>query len=85
MEKREPILYIDDEKENLSSFRLLFGDVYEIFLANKIDEVYTILSENEIKVLISDQKMPKKTTPLITSLFPVCYTVLGYIIISDLK
>ena len=61
MKKREAILYIDDEKENLSSFRLLFGDVYEIFLANTIEQMHNILSETEIKVLISDQKMPEKT------------------------
>lgn len=52
------LLYVDDERANLTSFRYLFKSNYEIFLAESADEGYKIMAENEIPVVISDLRMP---------------------------
>jgi PAS domain S-box-containing protein len=56
----EPILYIDDEPINLESFKYQF-ESYQVFTALSAYEAYKILAENEIKVVISDQRMPEVT------------------------
>ena len=58
---KENIIYIDDEQANLDGFRMVFGDEYNIFLATTAKEVYQLVKENQIKVLISDQRMPEIT------------------------
>ena len=34
MSTRARVLYVDDERENLTSFKYLFGDDYDVFLAS---------------------------------------------------
>jgi len=55
------ILYIDDEIENLDGFEFAFMMDYKIFTASKTKDAIEILKKNEIKVVISDQKMPEIT------------------------
>lgn len=55
------ILYLDDEKNNLNVFYVSFMERYNIFLAQNKIEALKILEENEIKVIISDQRMPDTT------------------------
>ncbi len=55
------ILYIDDETLNLDSFTAVFWNHYNIYTAKNTNEAYTILHQNNIKVIISDQKMPGET------------------------
>ncbi|HVD97162.1 MAG TPA: hybrid sensor histidine kinase/response regulator [Cytophagaceae bacterium] len=53
------ILYLDDEINNLQSFKAKFRVDYTIFLANNISEAYQILNNNpQIQIIISDQRMP---------------------------
>jgi signal transduction histidine kinase/ActR/RegA family two-component response regulator len=60
MEKElEPILYIDDEVENLRGFQFLFKSHYNIFIAKSAEEGFAILENNKIKLILSDQRMPK--------------------------
>ncbi len=56
-----PILYIDDEIENLRGFQFLFKKFYKIFLATSAEEGLEILKSNYIKLIIADQRMPKMT------------------------
>lgn len=56
------VLYIDDEANNLISFKASFRFDYNIYLANNTDEAIKHLSEHaDISVILSDQKMPDKT------------------------
>ncbi|MBB6460892.1 hybrid sensor histidine kinase/response regulator [Flammeovirga kamogawensis] len=57
------VLYVDDEQQNLVSFRAGFRKVYKVLIANSGDEALEILKEehNNISVVISDQRMPKMT------------------------
>ncbi len=56
------ILYVDDEANNLISFKASFRFDYNILLANNTDEAVKHLEDNpDISVILSDQKMPDKT------------------------
>ena len=52
------ILYVDDDQENLSSFKALFRRDYDIHLASSAAEGLNILRTLPIQVLITDQRMP---------------------------
>ena len=60
METKEAIhvLYVDDEENNLVAFRASFRRCFTVFTAGSADEAKLILKENEIHVLITDQRMP---------------------------
>jgi two-component system sensor histidine kinase/response regulator len=59
---RVNILYLDDEINNLQSFKAKFRKDYTIFLANSATEAYQILADTpEIQIVISDQRMPEVT------------------------
>lgn len=58
---KNSILYIDDEKENLESFRMAFWKEYDIELAESTADAEKILSNKEIQLVISDQRMAKET------------------------
>lgn len=60
-EERPLILYIDDDHDNLVSFKFQFKEFYHIFLAHSAEEGYQILKKEDIQVVISDQRMPEKT------------------------
>ncbi len=55
------ILYIDDEQINLTSFKLQFKDYYSILLAKSAVEGKQLLNENDVRVIIADQRMPNMT------------------------
>lgn len=55
------VLYIDDEIANLQAFRAAFRRVFNVFIANTIEEGRLILSKQQIEVVIADQRMPITT------------------------
>jgi response regulator RpfG family c-di-GMP phosphodiesterase len=60
--KKIKVLYIDDEKINLETFYSTFRKKYVVYTANSADEGMKVLDSNtDIKVVISDQKMPQKS------------------------
>lgn len=59
--KLDNILYIDDEEANLLVFKTVFWQKYNIFEATNTQQAYTILKHNNIKVVITDQRMPNET------------------------
>jgi len=52
------VLYVDDEENNLSAFKASFRRHFTVFTAISADEGKKILADNEIHVLITDQRMP---------------------------
>ena len=62
MEKKNiNVLYIDDEVDNLNSFRATFRREFNITTAESADEAIKILEKEVIHVILSDQRMPKMT------------------------
>jgi DNA-binding NtrC family response regulator len=55
---RRNILYLDDEKNNLNTFKAGFREYYNVFTAGSVDEAREILKKTEVPVVISDQRMP---------------------------
>lgn len=55
------ILYVDDEENNLQAFKATFRRDYKIHLAINAHEAREILKENEIDIIVTDQRMPEET------------------------
>jgi response regulator RpfG family c-di-GMP phosphodiesterase len=55
------ILYVDDEENNLISFKATFRLKYKVFTAISGTEAIKILENNLIHVIITDQRMPNMT------------------------
>jgi DNA-binding NtrC family response regulator len=66
------VLYIDDEVNNLNSFKAAFRRDFEIFTASSAKEGRKILDSQEIGVIITDQRMPGMTgIEFLESILPV--------------
>lgn len=55
------VLYIDDEIHNLNSFKAGFRRLFNVFTAESAMEGQKILENEDIHVIITDQRMPVKT------------------------
>jgi DNA-binding NtrC family response regulator len=55
------VLYVDDEINNLNSFKAAFRRDFNIYTAHSAREGRRILDTNEIGVIITDQRMPVMT------------------------
>lgn len=55
------ILYVDDEENNLISFKATFRLKYKIYTALSGNEAIDILENNLIHIIITDQRMPNMT------------------------
>lgn len=55
------VLYIDDEVHNLTAFKATFRRAYNVFVAESGAEGLEVLTNNEIEVILSDQRMPNMT------------------------
>ncbi|MCC8423441.1 response regulator [Mucilaginibacter sp. UR6-11] len=66
------VLYIDDEINNLNSFKAAFRRDFEIFTASSAREGRKILDSQEIGVIVTDQRMPGMTgIEFLESILPV--------------
>jgi response regulator RpfG family c-di-GMP phosphodiesterase len=55
------VLYVDDEENNLFSFKATFRIKYNVFTAIGGDEALKILEKNQVHIIITDQRMPEMT------------------------
>lgn len=59
--KKFAILYVDDEPQNLISFKATFRREYTVFTALGGEEGLDILKNNDVHLIITDQRMPGMT------------------------
>lgn len=59
--KEITILYVDDEPNNLVSFKAVFRVKYNILTAISGEEAIKILHHNKVNIIITDQRMPQMT------------------------
>lgn len=52
------VLYLDDEENNLTSFKATFRRDFEVHTTTRPSEAVEILNKNDIHLIIADQKMP---------------------------
>ena len=55
------VLYVDDEIHNLNSFKASFRRLFNVFTAESAIDGRKILEEENIQVIITDQRMPVTT------------------------
>lgn len=60
-ENKVAILYLDDEVNNLISFKANFRSLYDIYTADNSTEARQILKDKTIHIIITDQRMPDIT------------------------
>jgi DNA-binding NtrC family response regulator len=66
------VLYVDDEINNLNSFKAAFRRDFDIYTAQSAREGRKILDTNEIGVIITDQRMPGMTgIEFLESILPI--------------
>ena len=58
MTDKAKILFVDDEKRILTALRAIFRSDYQVFTANSGAEALTIICQEQIHAIISDQRMP---------------------------
>ena len=56
-----PILYVDDEPQNLFAFRYVLEDQFTVLTARDGAEAVNLLEREDVAVLICDQRMPAMT------------------------
>jgi len=59
--RRYNLLIVDDEKEILRSLKLTFAEDHEVFTASSGAEALEILQQQDIALIITDQRMPQMT------------------------
>ncbi|MBI2269858.1 MAG: response regulator [Bacteroidetes bacterium] len=60
-ETKIKVLYVDDEANNLISFKANYRKFYDIHTAGSAEEARKILRSNDIHIIITDQLMPNTT------------------------
>ena len=55
------VLYVDDEAGNLAAFNAAFRRDFDIRLAQSADEAIEALDQEQVDVMITDQRMPTTT------------------------
>ncbi|MFD2144744.1 response regulator [Mucilaginibacter antarcticus] len=60
-DKKITILYVDDEENNLFSFKAAFRIKYQVYTAISGDEALKILAEKAVHIIVTDQRMPGMT------------------------
>jgi adenylate cyclase len=55
------LLYVDDEEHNLISFEATFRKEYKVHTAKSAEDGIAAMRENDIKLVITDQRMPDMT------------------------
>ena len=61
MTDKARILFVDDERRVLNAMRGLFRRDYELFLTSEGAEAVKIAVENDVDVIVADQRMPGMT------------------------
>ena len=61
MSKKITVLYVDDEENNLMSFKATFRMKYNVLLALSGDEALRIMQARPVEIIITDQRMPNMT------------------------
>ena len=60
-DKKIIIHYVDDEENNLISFKANFRIKYNVFTAISGDEALKVMGNVAVDIIITDQRMPKMT------------------------
>ncbi|MFY0606687.1 MAG: response regulator [Cyclobacteriaceae bacterium] len=57
--KEFTVLYVDDERANLRSFKSAFRRIYNVIIADNPITGMELVRENKIDIVVSDHRMPE--------------------------
>ncbi|TZF82585.1 response regulator [Pedobacter sp. BS3] len=60
-DKKITVLYVDDEENNLVSFKATFRIKYNVLTAINADEAMKVMETKPVDIIITDQRMPGMT------------------------
>lgn len=60
-DKKINVIYVDDEANNLISFKATFRIKYNVLTAMSAEEAMKILATKPVEIIITDQRMPNMT------------------------
>lgn len=84
------VLYLDDEDNNLRSFKAAFRREYQVYTANNTEDAFSIIKTQNPQVIFSDQRMPITTGVdffnAVRQVFPepVRILITGYTDVNDI-
>jgi response regulator RpfG family c-di-GMP phosphodiesterase len=55
------VIYLDDEEHNLTAFKATFRYIFDVFVTTSAIEAMKLIDDNDIHIVISDQRMPEVT------------------------
>ncbi len=55
------VIYLDDEEHNLTAFKATFRYIFDVFVTTSAIEAMKLIHDNDIHIVISDQRMPEVT------------------------
>ncbi|MEP6683497.1 MAG: response regulator [Parafilimonas sp.] len=61
IDKSINVLYVDDEPHNLTAFKAAFRRDFNVFVADSAKNARKVIEENDIHIILSDQRMPVMT------------------------
>lgn len=61
IDKSINVLYVDDEPHNLTAFKAAFRRDFNVFVADSAKDARKVIEENDIHIILSDQRMPVMT------------------------
>jgi len=88
--ERIRVLYLDDEDNNLRSFKAAFRRDYQVYTANNTEDAFSIIKTQNPHVIFSDQRMPVTTGVdffnAVRQVFPepVRILITGYTDVNDI-
>ena len=53
------VIYLDDEEHNLTAFKATFRYIFDVFVTTSTIEAMKLINDNDIHIVISDQRMPE--------------------------
>lgn len=69
--EKPKVLYIDDDEDNLTVFKITFRQYYQIFTALGAEQARQVLQNEPVQIIITDQRMPGTTgTDFLRSVIP---------------
>ncbi len=80
--KKHSILIVDDEQDILDTLMDTFHEHYNVFQADNARDALQILENNEIDIIISDQRMPEMTGVEMFSQIDSKYPHVGKVLLS---
>ncbi len=55
------VLYLDDEEDALTTFRFTYRREFEVFITSNPDEARKIVKDEQLQVILTDQRMPTES------------------------